>query len=473
MRPIRSSPTSSLAGSPPQEQRMPANRVLLVDKDVDALAELATKLRERGIRVSLANGTQMACERAKAGGYDVVLAAREIAQPETGIGVIDALSVELTDVPPLLVLDDRENIDAIVTRIGELAKPNDRGSRQSINPSAHALEHGPLADLLVVLATERRSGTLTVTTSKGSGEVRLVEGEIADAVYVRLEGLKAITRMIGEREGTATFTPGAPAIMRRMTEATRTIVDEARSLVEKAATLRAGAGELATSTLLASEGSQPDGLSEVDQHVLSRLRVPATLDEMLDELSHADALILESILALDKRGRIKRLGHASSRVQLCGPDQLHLVRASASRARAAGFSGPARLVFAATPSRLAVFGHTVLSLADAFPSQEPAPAVPVPYVLATIRLGDGVDLDVIALPLVPAYAPLWPMALAGAAVVVRLDEAAARSLEEACASVSVPVLDARAIFGALEESSPVQVASLIKTALEAEGVAAA
>ena len=43
---------------------MPASRVLLVDHDVDALAQLAAKLRERGIRVSLANGSQMACERA-------------------------------------------------------------------------------------------------------------------------------------------------------------------------------------------------------------------------------------------------------------------------------------------------------------------------------------------------------------------------------------------------------------------------
>lgn len=462
---------------------MPGNRVLLVDKDVDALAALAAKLRDRGLRVSLANGTQMACERAKAGGYDVVLAARALAEPADGMGVIDALSIELVEVPPLLVLDDKEpsseshvqrdDIDRIVARIGELAKPNDRAARPSIVPSAHALEHGPLADLLVVLATERRSGTLTVTTAKGSGEVRLVDGEIADAVYVRLEGLKAITRMFGERDGTATFTPGAPAIMRRIHGATRGIVTEANTLVERATTLRAKAGDLATSTLLATEGSLPEGLGEIDQNVLSRLRVPATLDELLDELPNADAAILESVVALDGRGRIKRIAHASSRVQLCGADQLHLVRASASRARAAGFGGPARLVFAATPSRLAVFGHTVLSLADAFPSQEASPSVPVPYSLATIRLGDGVDLDVVALPLVPAYAPIWPMALAGSAVVVRLDEAAARSLEEACASVNVPVLDARAIFGSLEESSAVQVASLIKTALEAEGVAAA
>jgi CheY-like chemotaxis protein len=463
---------------------MQGNRVLLVDRDIDALAQLASKLRERGVRVSLANGAQMACERAKTGGYDVVLAARALAEPEDGsLGVIDAMSLELADVPPLLVLDERDaasashvrrdDLERIVARIEQLAPPKDRTARMSLVPSAHALEHAPLGDLLVVLAAERRSGTVTVTTSKGSGEVRLVDGEVADAVYVRLEGLKAITRMLGERDGMATFTPGAPAIMRRMKVRTRELVDEARALVDRAAELRRQAGDLATSTLVASEGSQPPGMSEVEQLVLARLRMPATLDELLDELPHADATILESVSRLDAGGRLKRLGHASARVQLCGPDQLHLVRASAARARAAGFAGPARLVFAATPSRLAVFGHTVLSLADAFPSQEPAPTAPVPYVVSTIRLGDGVDLEVAALPLVPAYAPLWPMALAGAAVVVRLDEGAAEPLAEACASVGVPVLDADAIFGDLEEASAVQVASLIKTALEADGTSVA
>jgi CheY-like chemotaxis protein len=468
---------------------MPGSRVLLVDHDVDALAQLASKLRERGIRVSLANGSQMACERARTGGYDVVLAARAVAEPEDGaMGVIDALSVELPQVPPLLVLHDagegegdvtsdsrvrRDDIDRIVMRIEQLSKPNgNRMSRASLAPSAHTLENaGPerLADLLVVLSTERRSGTLTVTTPKGSGEVRLVDGDIADAVYVRLEGRKAIARMLGERDGTATFAPGSPAIMRRIHETTRTLVTEARALVERAASVRAQAGDLVTTMLLAMDGATADSLSEIDQHVLTRLRVPAMVDDILDELPHADASILESIVRLDARGRVKRLGLQSSRVQLCGPDQLHLLRASAARAKSAGFSGPARLVFAATPSKLAVFGHTVLSLADAFPPVEPTPSVPVPYVLATIRLGDGVELDVVALPLVPVYAPLWPLALAGAAILVRLDEAAAQSLEEACASVAVPILDARAIFGTLEESSAVQVASLIKTALDADG----
>lgn len=466
---------------------MPGSRVLLVDHDVDALANLAAQLRERGIRVSLANGSQMACERARTGGYDVVLAARAVAEPTDGaMGVIDALSLELPKVPPLLVLEDgdasstngetrvaRSDLDRIVERIETLTSGGgraDRSARASLAPTAHALEHGPLADLLVVLATEKRSGTLTVTTPKGSGEVRIVDGDIADAVYVRLEGKKAITRMIGERDGTATFAPGAPAIMRRIHEPTRPLVAEARELVAKTAELRERAAGLFGTMLLAVEAAaQADDASEIEGHVLARLRVPSHVDDILDELPHTDASILEALIDLDARGRVKHIGNVSSRVQLCGPDQLHLLRASAARARAPGFSGATRLVFAATPSRLAVFGHTVLSLADAFPSQEPTPSAPVPYVLATIRLGDGVDLDVIALPLVPAYAPLWPLALAGAALVVRLDEAAAQPLEEACSSVALSILDAKTVFGNVEEASPVQVASLIKTALDAEG----
>jgi CheY-like chemotaxis protein len=460
---------------------VPASRVLLVDHDVDTLAKLAAQLRERGIRVSLANGSQMACERAKAGAFDVVLAAREVAEPrEGGMGVIDALSVELAHVPPLVVLVEgedesngesrlpKDDIDRIVSRIAELARTSQRPHGSSLVPSAHVLENGSVGDLLVVLGTETRSGTITLTTPRGSGELRLVDGDVVDAVYMRLEGAKAITRMISERDGNATFTPGAPAIMRRLTESTRKLVDDARSESARTIELREKAGEIAKTTLIALEGLSAGGEAPIEADVLARLRMPAMLDEILDELPHSDASILEAVIALDGRGRIKKLGHASSRVQLCGPDQLHLLRAAASRARAAGFGGPARIVFAATPSKLAVFGHTVLSLADAFPASEPTPSVPVPYVLSTIRLGDGVALDIVALPLVPAYAPLWPMALAGAAVVVRLDEAAAGPLAEACTSVSLPVLDARGIFGALDESSAVQIASLIKTALDTD-----
>jgi len=368
---------------------MPASRVLLVDHDVDALAELAGVLRERGLKVSLANGSQMACERAKAGAYDVVIAAREVAEPLDGnLGVIDALSVELPQVPPLIVLVEsetgtesdsrivRKDVDRIIARIGELAKPpgnSDHPRHLSLAPSSHSLEHAPLADLLVVLSTERRSGTLTVSTSKGSGEVRIASGEVVDAVYVRLEGLKAITRMLSEREGTATFAPGAPAIMRRINVPTRALVEEARALAEKATELRERAGTLPNGTLIAADGSTGEALHAIDQHVLARLRVPAMLDELLDELPHSDADILDAAIRLDAKGRIKQLGHASSRVQLCGADQLHLVRASAARAKTPGtaaarpplaFHDPSRRRRGARRRRIAARACIRAALAD-------------------------------------------------------------------------------------------------------------
>ena len=128
---------------------------------------------------------------------------------------------------------------------------------------------GPEAPLtpLALLATWERPCAAAV----------LVDGEIVDAVYARLEGRKAITRMLGERDGTATFAPGAPAIMRRIHESTRALVTEAKLVAERVDALRSEAGDLVTSTLLGADAPVSDSLSEIDQHVLSRLRVPRGL----------------------------------------------------------------------------------------------------------------------------------------------------------------------------------------------------
>ena len=277
--------------------------------------------------------------------------------------------------------------------------------------------------------------------------------------------------MLGERDGTATFAPGAPAIMRRIHEPTRSLVTEARALVDRAAAA-ARPGGRARRRARCSPSTAPiaDSLSEIDQHVLSRLRVPAMLDDILDELPHADAAILESIVRLDARGRVKRLGHTSSRVQLCGPDQLHLLRAAAARARSAGLRGagaPRLRRDAVEARRLRSHG----ALARRRVSACGAGAVRA----RAVRARDH--------PARRRRRARHRRAAARAGVRAALADGArrrsdprssrrgrarSRSRRRARAS-SVPILDARAIFGALEESSAVQVASLIKTALDADG----
>jgi CheY-like chemotaxis protein len=470
-------------------------RVLLVDEDIEELASLAAELRQRGVQVALANGVSMACERAKAGRLDVVIAAAELTEArEDGLSLLDALAIELGQLPPILLLVrhgpgplqgeavPRHDVEALVARVQALSTTVASRGAESAPPSsiyAGSLAKVSLADVVETLWVDRKTGTLGVTTPFGAGDVRLVDGSIVDAVYLRFEGMKALVRMIGEPEGRFLFSPETPAVLGRMSLPTADLLIEAETQLGETKRLRAQLGDLTAKALIANDGGDHDGatgsrrgvhqteLSPLARLVLAKLRAPATLEDVLDDFAEPDALVLAAVAELDSVGRVKRLAHETHRVPLVGTDQLHLMRALVSRASAAGYEGATRLVFAGTPSRLAVFAHAALCLADALPPPDPPPTIPIPHTIATVRLGDDVDVELIALPLVPAYAPLWPLALAGSAIVVRLDDAGGAALGEACAAAEIPVLDAHVLVGALEEGSAAQVASLVRAAIEA------
>jgi CheY-like chemotaxis protein len=505
-----------------------ARKILLVDPDVAALASLAGALRRRGLTVQIANGTPMACERAKTTRFDAVLAWHALADSSSEtLGLLDALAVETGRVPPffLIVADAaaatqkenvlRSDVEGIFARLAQVplavptppppfaAEPTEvpspapppvaparspsrssaspaRASRPAVESSlppstlTGLLSHTPLRDLLLALSVERRTGTLMVTTAQGAGELRLHDGELVDAVYMRLEGVKAVARLLGEMEGTFQFLPRTPPVMRRMNVAVPELLRACEDQVLRTREARAHLAHLEKMVLFASDGpssSSSSGtssgtLSDLARSVLTRLRTPATIDEVLEEMSAPDADLLEAIAELDAAGRVKLLSHESERVPLVNVDGLPGMRAHAARAKAPGFEGASRVVFAGTPGRLAVVAHSALSLADSVPPGESAPSVPVPHLMASVRLGDDVSVDLVALPLVPAYGPLWPMTLAGAAIVVRLDDAAAEALAEACDAAEVPIVDASVIVPNFDEGNAALVASAVRAALE-------
>jgi CheY-like chemotaxis protein len=471
------------AGAIPPRAGGALPRALLVDEDIEELASLAASLRQRGIQVALANGVSMACERAKTARVDVVIAASELSEArEEGLSLLDALAIELGQLPPVLLLVRdgpgplqgeaimRGDLDALVERVNALAAPSLYRGMESAPPSAiysGSLSKVSLGDVVETLWVDRKTGTLAVTTPFGAADVRLVGGAIVDAVYVRFEGMKALVRLFGEPEGRFLFTADTPTVLGRMSVPTDELLREVSSQAKEAKRLRGRLGDIASKALVASEGGDHAELSAMARIALAKLRAPATIDEILDDLPEPDAHILAAIVELDTAGRLKRLPHELQRVPLVGTEQLHLMRALVSRASAPGFDGATRFVFAGTPSRLAVFAHAALSLVDALPAAEPVPGIPIPHAIATVRLGDDVNIEIVALPLVPAYAPLWPLTLAGAAIVVRLDDAAGSALAEACAAAELPVLDAHVLVGELEEGSVAQVASLVRAAIEA------
>jgi CheY-like chemotaxis protein len=470
-----------VGSAPPRVLGAPP-RVLLVEENLDELASIAASLRQRGVHVALANGVSMACERAKTARVDVVVAASELTEArEDGLGLLDALAIELGQLPPVLLLVRegpgplqgeavrRGDVDAIVARVRALVAVLPPRWAESSPPTA--LYSGSLAkveitDVIETLSVERTTGTLGVTTPTGAGDVRFVDGGVVDAVYLRFEGVKALVRMNAETEGRFVFTSDTPTVLGRMSLSTAQLLRDVAAHTAEAKRLRAQLGDLSAKALLAAEGGEHADLSPLARATLAKLRAPATVDEVLDELSEPDAHVLAAIVELDAAGRLKRLPHEVQRAPLVGTEQLHLMRALVSRASAPGYEGTTRLVFAGTPSRLAVFAHAALRLLDALPPPDSAPTIPIPHSIALVRLGDDVDVELVALPLVPAYAPLWPLTLAGSAIVVRLDDAAGSALAEACAAAEISVLDAQALVGTLEEGSVAQVASLIRAAIE-------
>lgn len=490
-------------------------KILLVDPDVAALASLAQALRRRGLKVQIASGTQMACERAKETRFDVVLAWHALAEaPLDALGLLDALAVETGHVPPFLLLVDdptlprrkevvlRSDVEGIYGRLAAMtsgssspplplvsaasssppppaapsAPPAPAAPRAASSPP-HALtgllSGTPLRDLLGALGLERRTGTLTVATPLGAGEVRLQDGELLDAVYLRLEGLKAVSRLLGERDGTFSFSPRTPSVMRRINTPLPELLRACDGEVDRAREARAALADLEGASLFASDahasGPLSGELTELARLVLSRLRTPATIDELLEDLPAPDAEILGALRELSGAGRLRRLTREGDRVPLASGAALPALRALAARAKSPGFDGAARVVFAGTPGRLAVAAHSALGLEGAVAAPGGSPTVPVPHLMVTLSLGDDVALDLVALPLVPAYAPMWPMALAGSAVVIRLDDAAAQSLGDASAAAEIGVVDAAALVPTFDEGSTSLLAAVVRAALEGLG----
>jgi hypothetical protein len=142
-----------------------------------------------------------------------------------------------------------------------------------------------------------------------------------------------------------------------------------------------------------------------------------------------------------------------------------VLSALAQRAARSGYRGPARVVVAATAHRLVTLMHATGRIADAIVPTETVPAAPVPYTLATLRLGEA-ELEVMGLPLVEAYSPLWGLALPGATALARIELTASEALDTACSIAAVPLLEAADLLPEGEESDPEQVAMLLRLLLE-------
>lgn len=451
-----------------------SHTVLLVEPDVDALGELAEGLRARGLEVLLADNIETALSRLPSTRITAMLIADTLLTDRDTEARL-ATDPRLAKIPRWVLVgrntaigDDsswlpRHDPETIARRLFTVPSrtppvPTDRGDFRG------DLQQVSVPDLLQLLSMNRRTGTLTIVTVTGQGEVRLTDGEIVDAVFRRVEGTKALYRLLAETEGSFSFVTGTPTPLRRITEPTRVLLleglrhtDEIRRLLDQ---LSATQDALqATRPAIATD-------SELQQKVLYALEVPKNANELLDELACSDLDILKTVDSLAHLGLVRRIERGALRVELAELEQLSVLSAIVRQLKRPGFQGNPRLVFFSTPPRLSASLHALGRIADSLVATETAPAAPVAYRLATLRLTDGQELDVIGLPNNLSYCPLWNLTLPGCAAVVTLGAEQSEMLEEATTLSGVPLLDAETLVGQIDEGDPRQMAALVRATLE-------
>jgi Domain of unknown function (DUF4388) len=447
--------------------------ILLVEPDVDVLGTLASRLRSRGLSVLIADSIESAMERSGAADPAAVLLSSSLLSDADGFerlknasALSDALFFILVDKPVGASLAPDElphhDIELIARRLYAIP------SRVPVGPEEGGDFRGDLqqvssVDLLQLLAMNRRSGTLTINTPTGAGEVRIKSGEVVDAVFRRLEREKALYRLLGETEGTFSFVGGSPQFLERIRTPINSLIMEGLRQLDEVERLRTSLALDGTALLaIAPPGHDT---SETAARLLEALTTPRTLSELLDEVTLHDLAVLEALSVLLEQGLVRRIASSAVRVELADPDRMGVLAALAKRAVRSGYRGAARVVVAATAQRLVTLMHATTRIADAIVPTETVPAAPVPYTLATLRLGEA-DLEVVGLPLVEAYAPLWGLVLPGAAALARIELTASEALDTACSVAAVPMLEAGSLLREGDEADPEQVATLLRMLLE-------
>lgn len=159
-------------------------------------------------------------------------------------------------------------------------------------------------------------------------------------------------------------------------------------------------------------------------------------------------------------------GASSENVPLTSVADLGDLRARVARLSSPGFSAQPRLLFALAAREVTAFTSAARQLSELRPSLSVPRCPSLPRHVGALWFGEGLVVDVVALPLDPAFAPLWALVLPGAVALVSLrHDAASPLLARCCAEAELPHLDAKALVQPLEIGSPSCVAKLVAAAI--------
>lgn len=436
-------------------------KILIADPDIESVRTLTRALRARGYQVHYAPDGSRALEICVLRHPDLVLfdEACKLLDARTFIQILRT-NPRTEEVPVVLTTTSLDvdrlrglrlaahlkkpfNLDEVLSRLEHIFRRNEaakdlKNDSQEIEGSLSQLG---IPDLLQILGMNKRSGKLSLERGNERGEILVTEGRSVNARVGRVEGEKALFRLLAWTDGTFTFAPGTNPGKPRIDRAMDDALLEGMRQADEVNRLLPSLPPRTTRMVLAPDADLPAEQHPVTAQVVDLLKQPRALGEVLDLAPAPDLEVLGVLITLMQKG-VARVaeGEGEGSGPLLGPAELHALRSRVLRGKsplkvvtAKVFicgNGPAaaRRLFAQLPGLAAV-------------SAEPKAVKSGFGTLGRLELSEVLHLDFCVLPPAEAARPLWRPFSAGAVGALLMDssEAAVRLAHYLAWEIRVPI----------------------------------
>ncbi|MCP3983005.1 MAG: DUF4388 domain-containing protein [bacterium] len=304
----------------------------------------------------------------------------------------------------------------------------------------------PLTDLLQLFHMNQRTGTIELTRQEGGaqgehGALVLREGNLIQATVGRVEGEKALFRLLAWRDGGFAFRPGTVTMAPRITTPTRALLMEALRQLDEWDQLKGSLpAPSARVRMIVPREELPNAVHPVTQELLDLLEHDDRVGELMDRSAFPDYQVLRTLQALSDRGIVQlrrepAYGEAGRSDALFEPAQQQRLREWLQSGRPRGAPArEAKLLLAAADASVA---REFVRLLAALPGFRLEPGFRNEQIrqddlatLGRLDVDDSVGIQLLHVPTAKRFEACWPVLAQGSLGTILLMDSPQREGEE-------------------------------------------
>jgi len=168
------------------------------------------------------------------------------------------------------------------------------------------LKEGEIADFLMVLATQKTDGTLILSKGNQKGYVYFEKGNIINATIDKIEGEKALYRLLGWKECEYEFVPVKALTPVRIKRPSNVVLLDAVRQMEEYEAMK---NKLPMNQLFVVPtvdiSSLPSHASPLVKEIILLTEIYKRVEDIVNACSYPDIQVLKAIAGLAKRGLVK------------------------------------------------------------------------------------------------------------------------------------------------------------------------